>query len=530
MRSQSAAARLTRLLPFAFLLIGTAAQVSSIRQESQTYDEAAHIVAGYSYWRTGDFRLNPEHPPLSKLISTLTLLPLPLRFEPSPEEWANADEFAIGRRFVYANTVAADTILLAARSMTIATTLLCGVALTLWTRRRYGSLAACVAAALFAFDPLLLAHGRYVTSDLYLAFFYFGACAAFIEWLETGRRSWLIAAALATGGALASKYSGVAIFPAIALLWWMHRPRRRVRQFAFPLLAVAFLVVWSVYGFDVRSIRDDPRLGPLMARPAASGIARAVADVPVPAYYWLRGLHLVSRHHRVGHPTYFLGRITDHGSRLYFAVVFLVKTPIGLVVLTALALVAAVRRHDLRILLAPAGLFFAIASASTLNLGARHILPVYPFLCAAAAACASDWRRTVPIATLAVALESSLAWPHYTSFFNAAAGGMARGHRYVVDSNVDWGQDLKRLGAYLRERGSPEVCLEYFGTAPPEYYGIRWRALPPVRSADDPLPALTVISAHRLWEDREGRFSGLRARTPDERIGTSLLVFKPRPR
>jgi hypothetical protein len=307
----------------------------------------------------------------------------------------------------------------------------------------------------------------------------------------------------------------------------LHRPKRRIREFAPVLLLVPFLVVWSIYLFDVRSMRQDPRLGPLLDRTPGPSAGRALADVPVPAYYWLRGAHLVYRHHKVGQPSYLLGRLSSHGSRLYFPVVFVVKTPVGLWLLTALTMVFALRRREMPLVIIPALLFFAVACCSTLNIGARHILPVYPFLFVAAGACVERYRWLVLACVVAVVFESALAWPNHLGFFNAAAGGSTAGHRYALDSNIDWGQDLKRLAVYLEQRGSPEICLEYFGTAPPEYYGIQWKPMPPVRSASSRLPCIGVIIVSRLWASESGELDGLKQRRPDARIGTSLLVFNP---
>lgn len=211
--------RMTGAAKFFWPAVGTilavlgVVQVTSVRQESQTNDEAAHLVAGYSYWKTGDFRLNPEHPPLSKLLAALPLLALKPDLKLLPESWNSADEYALGKEFLYRNRIDADTLLFAGRSVTILFTLIFGFVLAIWVRGRFGAEAAIFSLTLFAFDPNIIAHGRYVTSDLLVAFFIFASAISFQGYLEKPALSAALRTGLLTGLALATKHSALLLFP-----------------------------------------------------------------------------------------------------------------------------------------------------------------------------------------------------------------------------------------------------------------------------------------------------------------------------
>src|SRR5262249_10961070 len=147
----------------AMLAAMTAAMIASMRQESQIYDEATHLAAGYSYLTTGDYRLNPEHPPLSKVLAALPLLFLKPHLPWEEASWQSANGGYFGAIFLYLNRVDAEKMLHAARAVTIACTFALGLLLAAWTRKHFGPAAALLAVALYALDPNITAHGRYVT-------------------------------------------------------------------------------------------------------------------------------------------------------------------------------------------------------------------------------------------------------------------------------------------------------------------------------------------------------------------------------
>lgn len=497
-------------------------QLRLAHDDSQTNDEAAHLVSGYSYWTTGDWRLNPEHPPLSKLAAALPLLGMGLRFHPDPRAWSNADEFALGHQFLYRNTRSADEILFRARIVTICFAAALILVIGGWALHRFGPFPALTAASFATFDPILLSHGHYVTSDVPVTLFFLCAVLAWVSWLDYGGTKRLLLMGVLTALALATKFSALLLFPAYLLLLALRR-RRLAWEHALYLGIVPFLIVWAAYGFNVRSIAADPRIGSKLA-------GSSFANIPIPAYYFFRGIQLLFRHAHGGHTAYLLGRLSSHGFVSYFPVGFLVKTPLGLLAALASAclLLLYLDRKWLWLAAAPLA-YFVISMFAGIDIGIRHILPVYPFLYLLTAA--AVWRASkshhakivkalAVLCVLGVAVEAFVAYPLWLGFFNAAAGGPLNGTRYLLDSNVDWGQDLKRLPRFLAQNKVEQPCFAYFGEAEPEYYGIR--ALPLTHVVDN---CFTVISAQLLFGSPAHPFAALERRRPDAIVGSSLFVF-----
>jgi hypothetical protein len=264
---------------------------------------------------------------------------------------------------------------------------------------------------------------------------------------------------------------------------------------------------------------------------------------------------------------FLLGRFSEDGFAAYFPVAFAFKTPI---VLLALALTAAVvlvinkqtRRRALFLLIPPVA-FYLLATQSALNIGYRHVLPALPYLLllisglASTALPAPAWKhspiarflspRRVLAAGLVLLVVVAL-WihPHYLSYFNPLAGGPRNGYRVLIDSNVDWGQDLLRLKEWMAENGVERVNLGWFGTADPDYYRLPYNPLPGLGrdrffrlwwevpfDPQAPAPGIYAISASSLWEpplrEEEKRvYAWFREREPDDRVGYSILIYDVR--
>jgi hypothetical protein len=478
-----------------------AIEVRSALGETQTWDEGIHISAGYAYLTRGDYSWNPEHPPLVKMVCALPLLRLGLITPPT-----DLDEVHYGIEFLYKNRRDADTILFAARSVSILLTLVFIVAVAWWTRRRWGAAAGLGAAALCAFDPNLIAHGRYVTTDYPLTVFFFFACVLWVEYLEAGGRARLLAAAMAIGLAMIVKFSAILLWPPLIVLYivcWIRRPREFPLRRAFAAAAVVFAVVAAMVAVaywpeTVRSLqRGTKPLAAVVNQDNFLGMTLAWlgTKLHLPAHRYLVGLAQVAEHNTGGHESYLLGMRSKTGFWYYFPVVFLVKSTLA--ALTAILLIAfagagALIRRGFRAitpmalgLALPPLFYFVFSMTSGINLGLRHILPIYPFLyvgAACLAAAAPQPRRWAAVAVAAVALvqiaECVAIYPDYLAFFNAAAGGPNRGPEYLVDSNIDWGQDVKKVMHWLDQHGGRRARYFYFGNAPLGYYGAREAGFP----------------------------------------------------
>ena len=188
-------------------------EFTSALQENQTVDEGAHLASGYSYLRTGDFRINPEHPPLLKEISAVPLLFLPLRLPTNHESWNEYNQWEFGRQFLYHNLVDADLILLLGRIPVILLSLILGIFIFKWVKKLWGNTAAFFALVLYVFEPNILAHSRYVTTDLALTLFLFLTIYALDQYLQSYSRKHLIIFGILFAIAQVVKFSAIILFP-----------------------------------------------------------------------------------------------------------------------------------------------------------------------------------------------------------------------------------------------------------------------------------------------------------------------------
>jgi 4-amino-4-deoxy-L-arabinose transferase-like glycosyltransferase len=488
------------------LILATMAvlQVSSVLKEAQTWDEAVYISAGYTYWATGDFRLNSEHPPLAKLLVAAPLLLLHLALPLDDPAWQKADEYAFGARFLYKNRLPADTILFASRCVTIVVTILFGLVIALWTKRRTGAPAALVALILFAFDPNILAHGRYATNDFYLAFFFFVTVALWNRALRLGRLADYALAGCALGLAVCTKLSGVLLIPAAALLclWRSPEPRPLARGTAITALA-AIAIMAALYHGQLYHFRD---------------VIRDSMD-----------------HGRGGQLAYLFGSTSRNGRWYFYPAVAAVKTPVAVFLLTALTVVALLRAKrlapDSLVLLLPLAIYAIACVAWPIDLGIRVLLPIYPLLYAFIALnLPLQWRWAVAACLALLVAESAMIYPNYLAFFNAIAGGPAQGPRYLLDSNIDWGQDTKKLKEFLLAHDIRGACTAYFGMAYPFYYGIVQLPWPGYVNPSDTTKLDCVVAVSVTWLYGGPTIAGptwgwLRAQQPAAKIGYSIYLY-----
>jgi hypothetical protein len=516
-------------------------QVLTIRDESATWDEPQYLAAGYSYWTTGRFQMNPEHPPLAKLVCALPLrLFYNLRLDAGSPEWQGGNFVMVGNLFLYRNRASPDDLLFAGRVTTIGMTLLFAAYMAWWTRRRFGAGVGLFAVALFAFDPNIIAHGRYATNDLMLAFFVFTTVTLWLEYLVSSAWLWTVLAGVSLGLAFATKFSSLFLSPvlvamAAACAW---RARQRIARLTAALAVagiLSILVLAIVYSPELAHYRELPALSAAIS--PASPLAFLAGPLHAPAFSLLVGIDRLIGHNAGGHPAYLLGRVSDRGWWYYFPVAFAVKTVsatlAGIVILLVMVW-RSKRRLLLFALLFPPAAYFGIAMLSHIDIGVRHLLPIYPFLYVATG-CVMLERRILRPAAVAIAvlaaIESLAIYPDYLAFFNVMAGGPEAGPRYLLDSNIDWGQDFKKLGRYLQRRGTPDVCLGFFANVDFPYYGMRPRVVPEGAAAQHP-NCVIAMSATVLFGQYVGpaRFAWLRDKRPDAIIGHSIYVYDLRAR
>lgn len=536
--------------------------LSSLVEDSPTMDEQNHVGRGVAFVHTADPRLSLEHPPLTNALSALPLLTMPdLRLPFDHPSWQRQPPdrywYDFADQLFWRNGNDVTQMIFLARLPVLFLTL--GLALAgyhlarlLWQRP-----SAPFAFTLLLFDPNVLAHGRLSTTDLGGTLFVL--LATLLLW-RLWQRGWSLgrwlAAAVGMGLAFGSKLSTlgfvpiwavVAVLPLFTVNGWRIAGRRLLHFLTAGLASIA--VVWAIFGFEWRALRFQSDL--LAGLNAFAG--------PMPTFWaGIEQILLLSGQGRGA--AYLLGNFSSDGFVAYFPAAFLVKTPLPtLLALLVAAIVLPAQRHTRRralFLLLPALLYFAFAMQSSLNIGYRHLLPTLPFvyvlisgLWQASRFTRHGSRITVHASRLALGiavfglLVSTLAiHPYYLSYFNAAAGGPENGPRLLLDSNLDWGQDLLRLRDWMVQNQVDSVRLGWFGTADPAYYNIdnqplpglpraeylsQWSA-PPFNTAD-PEPGIYAISASSLWElplPGSGVYAWFRQREPDARVGYSIWIYE----
>jgi len=546
-----------------------ALQFGSVIQESQTNDEGVHLASGYSYWVAGDYRMDPTHPAFARMLAALPMLFMKLDSHLDSEAWNHSQAVKYADLLLYNNRIPADKIWLCCRSVIIALTALLGIWMAWWTRKHFGSNIALLALVLFSFDPNLIAHGRYVTTDLPVTLFIFLTCTLWADFLSAPSTKKLLLASVALGLALATKYSAIFLIPVLptvyCVAWFSKRARRSLslRKFISTVAVmnvVAVSVVALVYAPEVigsiHFLKTGVAPANIAVRPLASRLpqnkilgrvlARTVSTIHLPSYRYLIGLGYQTRQGLTGHPAYLLGHFSNDGWRMYFPVAFLVKTPTAtlLACIFALAAVLVVRRPprkgDLILWISiPPIVYFALSMVSHLDIGVRHILPVYPFLYVILAIAVCDYVRpvlrkwfllTVVILVTTLAVESLAIYPDYLSFFNWASGGPDNGSRYLLDSNIDWGQNVKKLSRYLAKNSLYPVCPAIFGNGQTQldYYGVspHARGWPIVRTdwSSDCVAAVSINFLRGVFVS-EKAFATLRQRQPDAIVGHSIYIY-----
>lgn len=580
-----------RLLNAGLLFFMFARMISSALVESAVNDEPANIPSGYLFLLTGHY-MDGTHPPLLRYWASIPLLILRPDFFPSDNSWYQ-DWRIYGRRFLYHNNINNAALIFWPRLMVMILTIVLGWLIGHWAKARHGVWAGTLALGLFTLDPNMLAHGHYVTPDMAVTLAYFAAVYLFWRYIE--KPSWprLLAAALAFACAQITKFSAILLVPSLliiaALLAWF-RQRRGVQpktpwyapgQFwvaSAVYVAVTVFSILAAYRFEVKSIAQDPQvyvgryIGPVFKTiqriaPQIGQTPEKIANMQIPAYDYFKGIllqsiHTVSQNTWVGDAAYqyALGMYSRNGWWWYFPLAFAVKTPLTVLVmlifcaaLGALALYSRLRlphpqrppwtteqvKHyeELIFLFVPVVVFMGTLMTSTINIGHRYLLPVYPFLYVLISRVAAPWPRIrftrlpglVSLGCFLAALPGSLLiHPHYVSYFNELVGP-ANGYKYLAESNVDWGQDLLQLKNYLAKFKDEVVYIGVLGTIQPEDLGIIYRPIPTEKAPTDDhyLVAISVNEYLALTASHpDSKYLWLHHEVPIHRIGYSIFIYE----
>jgi len=523
------APRLTfhRVAVIALLLVMAGTILHTIHGESLTWDEGDHIFSGYETWKTHDYGFNPEHPPLVKMLATIPLLGLDLKVPPNQNRFFKTEAYLDGRELLFRSPgYDGQSLTFRVRILPMLFTLIAAILVYCAGREMFSCTTGLVALLLFTFEPTLLAHGAFVTTDMAASCTIFATVYAFWRWYQSSTWQRAVVVGIAAGIALGSKHSTVLLAPMLVVLAaGMLIVHYRKRDLPLPgigktlgalatLTVVAVFLLWSFYGF-----RYNARPAPLALSPSLVDYAAPLGGFETKGILlagrlklfpesWLYGLVDV-RAMANGMPSFFMGKVYQHGVWQYFPVLLLIKATLGMIGLLLLTLFAISRRwlHNwtaLWFLTAPPAIYLIVAMTSHLNIGARHVLPLFVFACVLAAAGAVTLAQRSPRWAIAVGIllilhvgSSLLAAPNYMSYSNEAWGGPTKTYRYLSDSNTDWAQQLVATSNYLRDHNIKNCYLAYFA-APfilPADYGIPCKRLPTADSdsVDDQYDVPPVI-------------------------------------
>jgi 4-amino-4-deoxy-L-arabinose transferase-like glycosyltransferase len=486
----------------------------SVSRDSPTWDEGDHIFAGYRSLTHMDFGLNPEHPPLVKMLAATPLLSMPLKVPEVRNRFFMQEAFLDGKEFLFGND--ADVMMFRARMTASILTVLLALLVFLAAKEFFGTGAAFIALTLIVFEPNLLAHGARVTTDAGVSCFMFATIYAFYRYVKAPSAWRLAVVGLAMGLALAAKHTGILVIPMLALLAICEVMRNRLAKQQYSegrvgtgrhagLLAVSVIasvliavgVLWASYGFRFAARPDGLQLNPGFAewiaqlKPFDAHLVSFAARWHLLPQSYLYGLAAV-RLSAESYTTFVLGTVYPHGVWFYFPVAFVIKSTLAFLVLLGLSVFAIASRkltgaREILFLTVPPALYLIVAMNSKMNIGVRHILPLYIFLAVLIAGAARSlmrggrrWQYVVAALLLFHVFSSVRSYPNYMAYANELWGGPSQTYKYLTDSNVDWAQQLKSTKQYLDGRGIKECWFAYFGQGvlEPHYYGIPSQPLP----------------------------------------------------
>ena len=565
-------AMIRRWLPWAVvaLVLGVTLALlwGPMRDETPTSDETVFLGAGYSYWQGHRYYLNPEHPPLMQLWSTLPLLFLDVKlptnaatyfdpksysstavtweYQPNPADNLGpaAEQFyhypaveaqLFGRAILYGGQNDADRLVFWGRFMQALVMLATGALVFLWARSLSNLGGGLLALAAWCFNPLALADGHLIITDPGIALLLPWAVWMFSRFLESPRPRTAIVAVLACGGALLTKYTAIILIPICGVLailtWW--RTRREPSRNLFRNLCLMVVATWGTVLLLYLPHWSPPPA--LSAEEAHRFLIRLwftrLRWVLIPREYF-KGLTILLAHVFHGHESYLLGRWSEKGWWYYYPIAILVKTPLALVTLLGSAVVCMAYRIRHRsfaelVPLLAAAIYLACAMTSRADIGIRHVLPIYPLLAVVAGVEFSRGRFSMRVAGwLLVAwlvVVAFVAHTDYIAYFSEIVGGPARGQNYLVDSNFDWGQNGKRLKTWMENNRIGHVYLDYFGTGLAiDYLHISTERVKPEEAAQLTDGYLVVSATHLMLP----AYDSFRAtHEPIARIGYTFFVY-----
>ncbi len=528
--------------------------VLGAKNESAIMDELAHIPAGYSYVYKGQMSLNQEHPPLVKSLAGFFLLPTKINFPENSPYWKNKvnAQWDFGYEFLYNSNNNPDKIIFIARIAPIILSVLFLLFVFYSTKKLFGRKTAFLALLFLAFSPTIIAHSKYVATDIAAAFGFFSAVLAFLLFLKNPNFKFTILASFVLGSALLTKFSTFFLIPfflVLAVFWILFNKNidkiNIIKKTGVIFLLSFVLVVWPFYYLNIYNYKKGPesyekKQEILQAKTCkeienkypksqfkdtacilknnpfkkASSLVINTSDNPVlrPFSQYFLGLLMNLQRSMQGSKTYFFQKVYEGSNPWYFPFLYAVKETLAFHILTLISIVWFFKNKKKQIFSKEfiknnfIGLSFfifilaylSLSIKSNLNIGIRHLLPIYPFVTVLVAVGIKNWLFKTPdflfsfdavtfkkififwknqllkiiaffILILWHIISSISSYPNFLPYTNELIKDKNI-HKYVSDSNVDWGQSLKYLAKYTEKNNIKKITVHYFGGGSPKYY------------------------------------------------------------
>jgi len=574
-----------RTIAATFLVVHCVLLAWSAARHSPTLNEPAHLVAGLSHWEFGRFELYRVNPPLVRMIAALPVIAAGYE-----ENWSGFHEAAgarpvaaMGKQFIATNGERSIWLFTLARWACIPFSLLGGYVCFRWASELYGFGAGLLSLALWCFSPNILAHGQLITPDSGATAL--GILSAYLFWRWLKGPSWgrAVAAGLSLGFAELTKTSLLLLFGVWPVIWLIYRisnrgtdgkherPPASINQLIL-IVCLAVYVLNLGYGFEgfFQKLGDfqfvsETLTGSSDADADAEATGRRAGNrfehswlgrvpVPLPKNYVL-GIDVQKKDFEdFGRPSYLRGEFRDHGWWYYYLYALAIKVPLGTWLLLIVAALAPLGdrsekpawRHELMLLAPALALLVFVSSQTGFSHHMRYVLPIFPFifiwigrLARPSEKLSPGWKWPIAGALAWSIVSSLIVYPHSLSYFNELAGGPRGGHAHLINSNIDWGQDLLHLGEWIEAHPEARpLYLAYYGHFDPADIGIDY-GWPPKRSdfdgkksgSEPPFkPGWYAVSVNYVrgygWRAPEGAYAYLRAMEPAATAGYSIYIYR----
>ncbi len=518
----------TNILAFIILTIMFIVSILSMNKDALTYDESAHIPAGYSYLKYQDYRINPEHPPLIKSLSAIPLLFKNLNFPENSENWQQKEkppawwvQFDLGNEFIYKSENNPREIIFWSRIPMILMLLLLGLFIFKWAREIGGNKTAIGSLLLFAFSPTMIAHGRFVTTDVGSALGVVIATYYWINYLKNPILKNIISASIAFGFALLFKFSLALLIPFFAIITliypFVNQEKNKFKNLAkYIILSILIgicsiiFIIWPIYIHhnwnqpieqQIRDTQFDLKDNPT---PAIRDVVYKMTEIEHVRHLaqYFRGLLMATQRTGFGNNVYLFGEISAKGWWYYFPVIYLMKEPIPLHLLSLLALIGIIfvfiktikrkpnflksffliinKNYTIFSFFVFIAIYWAAAIIGNLNIGVRHLIPTFPFAYIIISEFIKRFLIEIKYKKQAIILiafcfswylfSSLSSYPDYIPYYNELAGGSDKAYIHAVDSNYDWGQDFYKLVEFIEEKEINKIYIDYFGGEDLDYW------------------------------------------------------------